>query len=192
MTVILNDLSGGRAARMSKRAAEGRVTWRHRVHAYVVASYGHDSKPLCVEDIRAALNGKTNVVKNAITALIVDGHLRVVGFAPHADRLDLPKSAKMYAPTSAPLLPAYVTANDEIAAAMKAKARSGSDKRYLLNTEPPVRAYVGKPPALSPPRAKAAPYRGEVGHIYQRTWKPLEPSLADDWRDVAKLRMMAR
>lgn len=180
MPINLATYDSSRADRMSKRSAAGKEPWRLRVDAYVAASYGHDSKPLCIEDIRAALNTKSNVIKNAIAMLVLRGNVRCVGLAENTERRDIGAKTKMYAPASAPLLPAFVAKNDEIDAGMVAEARAKADRRYLLNTEPP---------RVAEPRVRRERYVGQVGVKYVPEFRELEPDSYDLWvgRNLAML-----
>lgn len=162
MPINLPDTAPVRA-RMSARAAEGRKSWQHRVRTFIDDHYAANNAPLALEDIRAALSGKTNVIKNAVAALILDGHVRVVGWSVDAERRDLGATAKMYA---LPVRRCWrLTWRGMTALPPRSRPPPAADRRYLLNTDPP-RGYVGKPQSLRPARVKAEPYRGEIGQKY--------------------------
>lgn len=171
--------------RMSRTAAEGMAARRFRIQAFVGDHYDAHKTPLCIEDIRVGLGDKTGVVKAAVMALIVDGKLRVVGWAVDAGRTDISAKEKMYAPAHAPLLPSYVSRNDEIQGQMAERERRQREHDMAIKHEAAMRE-LAKPVARVPRTGS-----GQIGAKYQPEFRPLTPE-GCDWRDVAAMRMLCR
>ena len=124
-------------------------------------------QPMCIKEIVAATGFLVGTVNKCLTKLQRSGDIKYVGTAAWVGRDDLEKRTAMFS----------VNAPVAITVALTAKR--------------PHESYLGKPAPLAVRREPTPRYKGEIGRVYQREFKPMcgyEAAL----RDAAALRMLAR
>jgi len=137
----------------------GRPINLSRIAQYIAERYAATRKPVCASDIIAALDLPKSSVNTLIRVLHRDGVIRHVGIAADTDRSDLKQNTLMFGPRDAAMLPFR-----DVPVAARPPLR--------LRSEPPGRAYLGKPVSARVERVKSPPYRGAVGNKYVPEFKP--------------------
>jgi len=148
-------------------AARAKAAIKHKIAAYITDHYAATKQGVCGCDLIAEMKLSKDSAYRSLRELVAMGKIHCIGLSGDTERTDIANNISVYAPMDAPMLQRRVV-----------KARV---PRVV------VRVSESKPPPLSAPRVKAAPYRGEIGRQYVPEFKP--SSGREFWlaRDLALL-----